>query len=338
MTLISTLSDEELLNRTKTLVAEEKLKTQEVLDHLEEIEYRKLYLAKGYSSLLEYCVKELKYSESSAHRRISAMRLIRVIPEAKEKLESGSVNLSTLSQLHGFLKREEKEKTYTKDMRLDLLGKIEGKSQDQCEREFVKISPIEISFREKEKPLTEEFTQMTFVATKELKAKFELLRNLLAHKNSNPTMAELIEMSVDMALKELNPITKKSSQRVSTPDASLNSDPTEEKTKDSSFAFGPAQIEERASNSTSSTVLHCATKPVKSSRYIPALIRQYVWKRDQGCCQYVDKETGKICQSTFAIQIDHIHPFSLGGSNEAANLRLLCRAHNNWRTQDLYTH
>ena len=299
MNMISNLSDEDLLMKTKTLVCEEKLKTQDVLNHLEEIEYRKLYLAKGYPSLLEYCVKELKYSESSAHRRVSAMRLIKTIPEAKEKLESGSVNLSTLSQLHGFLKREEKEKTYTKDMKLELLEKIEGMSQDQCEKEFIKISPLEISFREKERLITEDLTQMTFVATTELKAKLEELRNLLAHKSSNPSMAELIEISVDMALEKLNPVKTKKHQ-------------------------------------SSAAVLHRATKPAKDSRYIPAPTRQYVWKRDQGFCQYVDKETNKKCLSKFALQIDHIHPFSLGGNNKAENLRLLCRAHNNWRTKELY--
>ena len=60
MNPIATLSDSELLIKTKNLVREEKRITQEVLNHLEEIEYRKLYLARGYSSLLDYCVKELK--------------------------------------------------------------------------------------------------------------------------------------------------------------------------------------------------------------------------------------------------------------------------------------
>jgi hypothetical protein len=103
MNPIASLSDSDLLIKTKTLVSEEKRITQEVLNHLEEIEYRKLYLEKGYPSLFEYCVKELNYSQGSANRRISAMRLIKNIPEAKEKLESGTVNLSTLTQLHSFL-------------------------------------------------------------------------------------------------------------------------------------------------------------------------------------------------------------------------------------------
>jgi 5-methylcytosine-specific restriction endonuclease McrA len=34
------------------------------------------------------------------------------------------------------------------------------------------------------------------------------------------------------------------------------------------------------------------------------------------------------CGSTFALEIDHIHPKALGGSSDAENLRVLCRACN----------
>src|SRR5258708_3926605 len=130
MNSISKLSDSDLLLKTKILVSEEKRITQEVLNHLEEIEYRKLYLARGYDSLLAYCIHELKFSKSSAKRRNSTMLFIRKIPQAKEKLQIGSVNLSTLTQLNSFLRREEKVKAYTPEMKLELLEKIEGKSQD----------------------------------------------------------------------------------------------------------------------------------------------------------------------------------------------------------------
>jgi hypothetical protein len=311
MELIAALSDSYLLVKTKSLVAEEKRITQEVLNHLEEIESRKLYLARGFSSLFDFCVNELKYSESSAHRRISAMRIIRNIPEAKRKLEEGSVNLSTLTQLHGFLRREEKAKNYSHEMKIDLLEKISDKSQNQCEREFIKISPSDVALREKERALTEDLTQLTIVASKELMAKLELLRNLMAHKNSNPSIAELVELSVDMALKELNP----AARSVSRP---------------SNFVSAEGAVKHKFTSA--------AKVEMKFSRYIPASTKHHIWNRDHGCCQYTDKETNKKCQSKFALQIDHIHPFSLGGSHQSQNLRLLCRAHNNWRTKELLRH
>jgi hypothetical protein len=298
MNPIAVLSDKDLLRNTKLLVEKEKRITQEVLDHLQEIEYRKLYLSEGYKNLFDYCVKVLRYGEGSANRRIAAMRVINAIPEAKEKLESGSVNLSTLSQLQYFLNKEAKEKTYTQDMKVGLLEKIENKSQNECEREFVKISPV-TKFKEKERPLTEELTQVTFVASKELMSKLEALRNLTAHKNPNPTTAELVEMLADMALKKLNPIKE---------------------------------------NSTQSIAAAAKRRVINFSRYIQKETRRFVWIRDEGCCQFINKETNIKCKSKFALQIDHIHPFSLGGSNEPENLRLLCRNHNNWRTRELYKH
>jgi HNH endonuclease len=77
---------------------------------------------------------------------------------------------------------------------------------------------------------------------------------------------------------------------------------------------------------------------MSATRYISAALEHYIWVRDQGCCQYFDKVTGRKCESKFALQIDHIHPFSLGGTNEKENLRLLGRAHNIWRTRELYKH
>jgi hypothetical protein len=307
MNPIAKLSDKDLLRNTKLLVEKEKRITQEVLDHLQEIEYRKLYLSEGYKNLFDYCVKVLRYGEGSANRRIAAMRVINAIPEAKEKLESGSVNLSTLSQLQYFLNKESKEKTYTSDMKVELLEKIENKSQIQCEREFVKISPI-TKFKEREKALTEELTQFTFVASKELKAKLELLRNLTAHKNSNPTTGELIEILADISLKKLNPAEER-------------------------------LYAKKTSASATQSIAAAAKRRVKNFwRYIPKETRRFVWIRDEGCCQFIKKETNMKCKSKFALQIDHIHPFSLGGTNEKENLRLLCRNHNNWRTRELYKH
>jgi hypothetical protein len=318
MNLISKLSDAELLAKTKSLVREEKRITQEVLDHLEEVEYRKLHLSIGYSSLYSYCIGELGYSGSSADRRISAMRVIKNIPEAKEKLENGSVNLSTLTQLHGFLKRDSREKTYSKEMKLDLLEKIENKSQDQCVREFLRISPLDISIKESKRAVTEDLTQHTFVATKELSAKLDQLRNLMAHRNSNPTMAELIEFAVDLSIKKLNPVKHKiTTAAVATCDKN-------------SKAVDGGNADDHSGDA--------KVKVSSATRYISAAMERHIWVRDEGCCQFFDILTGRKCGSTFALQIDHIHPFSLGGTNDKENLRLLCRAHNNWRTRELFKH
>ena len=64
-----------------------------------------------------------------------------------------------------------------------------------------------------------------------------------------------------------------------------------------------------------------AAKSCVSGRAIPAAVRRQVWQRDGGRCSYVDPQTGRRCNSTHLIEIDHIVP---------GNLRL-CGAHHRHR-------
>jgi 5-methylcytosine-specific restriction endonuclease McrA len=53
---------------------------------------------------------------------------------------------------------------------------------------------------------------------------------------------------------------------------------------------------------------------------IPASVRSMVLERDEHACIE--------CGATSDLTLDHIHPWSLGGSDEAVNLRVLCRSCN----------
>ena len=75
--------------------------------------------------------------------------------------------------------------------------------------------------------------------------------------------------------------------------------------------------------------------PDPRSRYVPVAVKREVWRRDQGCCNYVDRHSGRRCNSRYRIEIDHVHPFALGGATEPGNLRLRCRAHHKLRHAQL---
>src|SRR5438045_2173558 len=85
---LSRFSDQELLEQTQFLAQEERRIGLEVLHHLREVDRRRLY-ARTYSSLHEFVVKELHYSDGAAYRRIQAMRLLKELPEIEEQLQSG---------------------------------------------------------------------------------------------------------------------------------------------------------------------------------------------------------------------------------------------------------
>ncbi len=45
-------------------------------------------------------------------------------------------------------------------------------------------------------------------------------------------------------------------------------------------------------------------------------------------CEYIDSKTGRRCESTYQLEVDHIVPKALGGRNDPTNLRCLCKQHN----------
>src|SRR5271155_2926573 len=90
---LSELSQYELIVDTKACVLKERRATMAVLERLREIVRREAHLKMGYSSLHEFCVVELSYSDGAAYRRIKAMKLCEELSEAKDSNESGALSL-----------------------------------------------------------------------------------------------------------------------------------------------------------------------------------------------------------------------------------------------------
>jgi hypothetical protein len=202
---LKSVSNSVLLSDTKRFALEERRNGMEVLHRLREIDARKLFCSLGYSSLYDYTVKELGFSEGSASRRIQAMRLIREIPEYEAKLKDGVVHEGNLSKAQTFFNQEKKNgKDYSKKEKLDLLGQLEGKTTRQTDQLFASISP-ESARIEKTKRLNEKETEIRFTADQALMEKLEKLQNLLGHKLGDKKYASLIEELADLALKKLEP-------------------------------------------------------------------------------------------------------------------------------------
>lgn len=61
--------------------------------------------------------------------------------------------------------------------------------------------------------------------------------------------------------------------------------------------------------------------------------RSMVLQKAEGKCTFKDSRTGRVCGSTFQVEMDHWIPRALGGSNELRNLRSLCRKHNGFEAE-----
>ena len=108
LSTVAMLPDQVLLEQTRMLARHEQALQLSVLDHLREIDARRLYLRRGYSSLFDYTVRELHYTEAAAWRRIKAMRLCRETRGVRERLQDGSLNLSNAALLQNSFERWER--------------------------------------------------------------------------------------------------------------------------------------------------------------------------------------------------------------------------------------
>ena len=127
---VKKLSNQQLLSQTKLLVQKERNIHIQVLHHLGEIDARKLYLEQGFSSLFDYAVKELGYSEGAAYRRIKAMKLCQDLPDAESRLQSGKLSLSSACQLQAFFEKQAK-KVKAEKHRQEIRSSNQTKEQKQ---------------------------------------------------------------------------------------------------------------------------------------------------------------------------------------------------------------
>jgi hypothetical protein len=91
---LQNIADHELLSRMEKLARTERKITHLILEHIAEIETRRLYAELGYDGMYSYLIQALGYSEGSAYRRLQSARLLRSVPEIAEKIENGKWNLS----------------------------------------------------------------------------------------------------------------------------------------------------------------------------------------------------------------------------------------------------
>jgi len=198
------LKDQELLSKTKSLVQKERELLTEVLQHMREIDRRKLFSDLGYRSLFDYAVKELGYSEGQAARRIQALRLMNEIPQVKAKIESGALSLTNISQAQSLFRESKKAAIpMNSKQKLEVLAKLENKSTREAEKVLFAIGFETTIPREKERVISETHTEVRFVITDEVKDKLQVVRALLGIKGANMGWAELISEMANLSAERL---------------------------------------------------------------------------------------------------------------------------------------
>ena len=241
-TTVSALSDDRLLERTKELSGIEHHLEVVVIDHLREIDKRRLYLRRGFSSLFDYAVRELGYSDAAAWRRIKAMRLCADVDGVRERLQDGSMTLNAAAQLqHAFDRQERKKERAARsapggtgfgaaaqsqegsaperpaerkpapvpvldpEARRELVEQASGKSSRQVMQLLAEVDPELAAPADRVRPLGGGRWEIKAVIDDECRRGLERLKGLLSHVDPHMTLGQLMGRLVREGLDRHDP-------------------------------------------------------------------------------------------------------------------------------------
>ncbi len=301
---LNSLPNSQLFASFENLVRRERKITAQVLECIAEIDRRKIYLEKNFTSLFDYLVKDLGYSPGATMRRIDGARLLRELPEVIEKVQNGSITLSQANQLERAsreLKKNRNEILSTENKRA-LLLQIENTTQKQTEQILATSLDLPIAPVQKETLHKDQSVTLTITFTSQQMKILEQAQNMISHAVSTNNWADVVTHLAKREVARRTSVRKPSVQKVNEDQAS-NDEPT-----------------------VLQTVATVAAVKSEKRPAIPAAIRKQLI-RPSATCSHRDYQ-GKPCDNKKFLQIDHIHSWSRGGTHEPQNLQVLCAAHN----------
>jgi hypothetical protein len=396
------MENEALLSEVERLVKVDRALGATLLVHLGEVDARKLYLARGYSSMFVYCRSALGMSDAEAYLRMRAADVGRRFPLVLERFGSGDVHLSAIKLLAPHL---------TQDNHAQLLDRVRGMTKREIEVLVAELAPkpdvparlrklperalkptvafdfaavrastvastiavpppaaaspasmapSSAALASEDAPLASqalpatELTERAFalqplparaVSTPLSPGRFKLeltlgqeahdellqLQALFRHQNPSGDLTGIVERALrellERTMKRRFGQTRASAKHLArSRDAreSAASDTSREARDDRTLAL-MMPCDEPAEAKLAEDAEPPASLP--KSRYVPRKVLREVFARDGGQCAFVSSE-GRRCSAREFLEVHHHEPFARGGKATVDNLRLSCRAHN----------
>ncbi len=318
------LTPQVLLSETRSLLAARAVNLAELLEHLAEIDARKLYVEAAYGSTTAFLVGELGMDPDSADKKIQAARAVRRVPALLSAIADGRLHLSAALMLLPSIDVENAEELIAAaanhscgEIRVmlaerarargpqvggDLLSQVVANTESEPDsnpvisRNGQAVAAVQATAAQPTAATPARRT-ITFTIPAELadayRAALALAPYAIAH---DPARA--FEQMVAAWREQLEKRKFGTGRRSPRPAAASK---------------GPSPREN-------------ASAP-RRRRYIPKHVRREVWHRDGGQCTF-ESDAGRRCERRSQLEYDHVIPEALGGDDSAKNLRLRCCAHN----------
>ncbi len=313
---LSHLSNDALLQQLDRLVVRDRRTTAEPLAHLAEVDSRKLYLPAGYGSMYAYCTEKLRLSEDGALKRIQAARAGLAFPQLFESIADGRLNLTGACLLAPRL---------TATNAIDLLAEAAGKSKSQIRETLARRYPA-----------TEELPIVTSVpgsGTRHAPAHVEERFSRFAEPSGGDRQATQVmpiadaRFSLHLTMSESARAKLQYAQELlshAIPSGDLAA------VLDRALDALIAKLEKRKFAATDRP--RRARQASANPRHVTAHVKRAIWRRDSGRCTFIGAN-GHRCEARHRLEFDHVQPVALGGGATVDNLRLRCRAHNQYEAK-----
>lgn len=343
--------------RLTTLLRGEQAAMADFLVALAEFDERRLWMELGHASLFAFLHRELELSKASSFYRQTAARLIQRFPEIVAPLRDGRLCLTSIVELSrvltpenvgdvlprffGCSKAEAKvisaellpaqavplrdvvariapscdaraqpqlsARVGTDEVRLDeptaaaaatpaAAAGLDGATARRVDVPSAAVSdhahaPLAAAGPDRDlvEPLTADLRRLHLTVSRRLLAKLEDARLALSHARPGASTSDVLEAALDLMLAQ--------------------------------------HAKRRACVEKPRKALADVVPAATASARIPAPVAREVWQRSGGCCEW-PVESGGVCGSRLRLELDHVAPRARGGPSTVANLRVLCRVHN----------
>jgi len=322
--MFSDLGNQALLRRLAEEVARNCESTATLIALIAEVDERRLFLPAGYPSMLAYCMRELHLSRAAALKRIDAGRAARQFEGILSAVADGRLHLSAVLMLAPRLTRENAT---------ELLSAATHKTREEVEQLIAARFP---------RP--------------DLPTRLEAITPPLT-LGSEPGAANVQERSKSVAPGRLDSAAPRSKLTPLSAQAFALQLTIRTSAHDKlryvqallGHAVPAGEIPELFERALDAYIRElekqkfCATRrPRRGSgrssanpRHIPASVKCAVWERDGGQCAFVS-DGGQRCTARTRLEFDHADPVARGGEATVENVRLRCRAHNQFEAECVF--
>jgi len=312
------LSDSAVREGMKSCRARERSATAALVAHIAEAEARRLYLEDACDSMATYCTRELGFTDDEAYKRIHAGRAATRFPGIFGMLEDGRLHLTGVNLLAPKLTEANAD-----ELLAAACGKTKVEIQQLIAERFPQTEPL---------PLV----------LSHANASDELVPERVAGDGSP---AQLVPERVEVAAPRSSVVPHAAGRYTATVamDAA-----THDELRECAELLGHVLPSGNAGEVIAFALHHLVThlrkrkyaatsRPSRARsssdpRHIPAHVRRAVRERDGGCCTFVSDD-GRRCGSRTRLEWDHIVPIARGGESTVDNVRLRCRAHNQYEAE-----